>query len=233
MNTLERLLLGAIAGLVSVLSKFLAHDYDNIANNFANLTADQILNYQVGYSILTPILIILGAFIAWISDESNKLKIVAMAISAPALITTWAGGDKPTRQAANAQAMFSAFAQPGLSSPAPRAATPTADPSKISDVGAATRIQQGIGIFFGIGKEAPRYRVVVNSFDDIAMARQQADTINRQHPELAASVLRSKDPAQTHQVVLGEAVAYSQATRLQQLANLKGLTGTQLQDAKP
>lgn len=94
MSKIERLIIGALGGLSSVLVKFLGQDYDNLVAHAANLTDDQILSYKIGYGILTPILMFLGAFIAWVSDENKRIKLVALAIAAPAMITTWSGGSK-------------------------------------------------------------------------------------------------------------------------------------------
>jgi hypothetical protein len=91
LSATERVLLGGSAGAISVMCKFLAQDY-NLLKAAATLSPEQILNLQVGYAVLTPILMIMGGFIAWISQENNRMKLVALAISAPALFTTMAGG---------------------------------------------------------------------------------------------------------------------------------------------
>src|SRR5215210_3442260 len=90
----EKIVLGALGGLAAVLTKFLGQDYANIVEHASNLTDAQIESYKVGYIILTPILMFLGALVAWASDERKRFKLIALAIAAPALITTWAGGTK-------------------------------------------------------------------------------------------------------------------------------------------
>ena len=95
LSAFERTALGGTAGCISVMCKFLAQDF-NLVKSAASLSADQIFNLQVGYLVLTPILVIIGGFIGWISQEDNKMKLVALAISAPALFTTMAGGGDRT-----------------------------------------------------------------------------------------------------------------------------------------
>nr|MBX2809554.1 hypothetical protein [Cellvibrionaceae bacterium] len=94
MHTLEKISIGAIGGLAAVCVKFLGQDYDFIVSQAANLTDEQLLGYKIGYSLLTPILMFLGAVIAWTSDEEKRMKLIALAIAAPAIITTWSGGVK-------------------------------------------------------------------------------------------------------------------------------------------
>jgi hypothetical protein len=65
----------------------------------ANLPTTKIFSLVYDYSMLTPILILLGAIVAWIAEEQSRVKIFAMAVAAPALITTWAGGSSdPSRR---------------------------------------------------------------------------------------------------------------------------------------
>ena len=73
MSNLEKAVLGALGGLSAVLVKFLGQDYANVVAHAANLSADQLLAYQVGYGLITPILMFLGGFVAWLSDEEKRI----------------------------------------------------------------------------------------------------------------------------------------------------------------
>ena len=235
MTIFEKVFLGVAAGLVSVLSKFMAHDYDNIARNFANLTADQVLNYQVGYGILTPILMIMGGFVAWVSDEPNRIKLVALAISAPALITTWAGGEKRAAVAVTDIFVASAYAQQaGAPAVRPDSSMPARfDPTQTRDIGTLDRVRQGVGTFFGYGKEPPLYRVVVGSFASVDNARRYADEINRQNPGAPlASVAPPRPGNPNYAVVLGDSALHSKALEIQQLAVSRGLSDAWLSPEK-
>ena len=111
MSNIEKAILGALGGLSAVLVKFLGQDYANVVAHASNLTADQLLSYKVGYGLLTPILMFLGAFVAWLSDEQKRIKVVALAVAAPAMITTWSGGYKVDLLAFNDLLAPSAYAQ--------------------------------------------------------------------------------------------------------------------------
>lgn len=189
MTTKERVLLGMVAGLVSVLSKFLAQDYDYVVANASLLTSDQLLSYKVGYGILTPALMLMGAFIAWVSEEPNRMKVVALAISAPALITTWAGGQKINsfEESVSIAVISAAYAQSPLSIDD---SVNYDDPNKVQDDGFLDRVQKGVGIFFGYGKQPIRFRVVVGSFINKNDAQLYASSIKKEAPELNVRVER-------------------------------------------
>lgn len=182
MLDIQKILLGAMGGLSAVVVKFLGQDYANVVNNAANLTDDQILAYKIGYGLLTPMLMFLGGFVAWASDETKRMKLLALAISAPALITTWAGGQKSDRIAPIALLIPSAYAQkaderkedasPVVLQPSP------AKPA--GEAGVFDKIQKGVGAFFGYGTEPQRYWVIVGSFKDRGNAERFADQINQE-----------------------------------------------------
>ena len=94
MSVIEKILIGACGGLCAVMVKFLGQDFDLIVQNAAILSADQILSYKIGYGILTPILMFLGAILAWVTDEKKRIKLFAIGVAAPAIITTYSGGVK-------------------------------------------------------------------------------------------------------------------------------------------
>jgi hypothetical protein len=227
MSMYERVFLGTLAGLMAVLCKFMAQDYPFLSRHASDVTAEQILNYQVGYGILTPILMILGGFIAWISDEHKRMKIAALAISAPALITTWAGGGDPGAKvhARSASFISSAYAQ---QAPAGRPS-----PQTTQSIGALDRVQQGVGIFFGYGKEPVKYRVVVGSYADREAAQKFAAQLNAQTQKsgtLPPAWVAERKPNNPHYpVVLGDYTYLSKATAIKDEAlKVKGVSAAYL-----
>lgn len=201
MSNLERIIIGALGGLSAVLVKFLGQDYANVVANAANLTADQIFCYKIGYGLLTPILMFLGSFVAWTSDETKRLKLVALAVAAPALITTWAGGSKPGIQEASIDLFTtSAYAQHGEVKPILETQT---EPSKTSQRSALEVIRGGIGSFFGYGNEPKKYWVIVGSYKDRDAAKQFANKINDENKELNAWIGMKVPPNEYYPVIIG------------------------------
>jgi hypothetical protein len=214
MSATERAVLGALAGLCAVLVKFLGQDYANVVANAANLTADQLLSYKVGYGLLTPILMFLGAFVAWTSDERKRMKIVALAVAAPAMITTWSGGHKPALQADALLPMPSAYAQPAPSNANVR----IENPDQVTERGAWQQIQDGVGVFFGYGKQPQKYWVIVGSHKDRSEAQRFADRVNSENKTLNAWVGLRIPPNQYYPVIVGGYSPLSEARELRQRA---------------
>lgn len=214
MSGLEKAVLGALGGLSAVLVKFLGQDYANVVAHAANLSADQLLAYQVGYGLITPILMFLGAFVAWLSDEQKRIKIVALAVAAPALITTWSGGNKPETLAVNDVFMASAYAQPAPAQPKIDPAYPDV-PTQQSTW---QKIESGVGTFFGYGKEPQRYWVIVGSYKERDAAQQFADRINTEAPALNAWIGLKLPGNDYYPVIVGDHALLSDARVLKERA---------------
>ncbi|ODA66856.1 hypothetical protein A7A08_02153 [Methyloligella halotolerans] len=92
MPIVEKVLLGAAGGLASLLVKFLGQDYPALQQFMqqGNETAVALMGYA--YLILVGPLLFLGALVAYVVDETDPKKLLIAAISAPAMVTTWAGG---------------------------------------------------------------------------------------------------------------------------------------------
>lgn len=225
MSNLEKAFLGALGGLSAVLVKFLGQDFENLVANAANLSADQILAYKVGYGILTPILMFLGSFVGWISDEQQRIKLVALAIAAPAMITTWAGGMKDDKtNVAFLDIVTSAYAEAYEPS---KEASKGENPSAITDTSILDRVQRGVGVFFGYGKEPQRYWVIVGSYKEREAAQQFANKINAQDETLNAWVGVKVAPNDYYPVIIGSHSYLSQAKELRQ----KALASSIIKDA--
>ncbi len=215
MSNIEKAILGSLGGLSAVFVKFLGQDYANVVANAANLTADQILAYKVGYGLLTPILMFLGAFVAWLSDEQKRIKVVALAVAAPAMITTWSGGNKTDSLVLYDLFIPIAYAQTDYF--ANKKISPV-DPDVTSKKDTLQQIQSGIGAFFGYGKEPQKYWVIVGSYKNRYAAQQFADKINTEDKTLNAWI-GLKLPGNDHYpVIVGDCAYLSDAKELMQRA---------------
>jgi hypothetical protein len=216
MSNIEKAILGALGGFSAVLVKFLGQDYANVVAHASNLTADQLLAYKIGYVLLTPILMFLGAFIAYISDEQKRIKIVALAVAAPAIITTWSGGQKvESKFAFHGLLVPSAYAQ---SRDPAKESIKVENPDVITEKDTWQQIQNGIGVFFGYGKQPPKYWVIVGSYKDRDAAHQFADKINAEDRTLNAWVGLKVPPNDYYPVIVGDYSSLSEAKELRRKA---------------
>ena len=204
MRSYERAIIGALGGLAAVCVKFLGQDYYTVIKQAVDLTSDQITAFMIGYLILTPILVFLGSLLSWVSDEGNRLKLLAIGVAAPALITTWAGGIKTDSQIDLVSLKVdSAYASDNISQ----------DASGRKSFG--TKIADGVKIFFGVGKEVKRYWVIVGSYKDRKKAKAFADLINQKKDKLDAFVGPRIPPNQYYPVIVGRYAPLSEARLIQ------------------
>jgi hypothetical protein len=102
-TSLERIVAGCLGGLFALIAKYLGQDHQAVVAALVATPAPPLDDIVIGYSIMAPILLLLGGALAWASeDEKSRIKLIAIGVAAPALITTWAGGGKspPERIAA-------------------------------------------------------------------------------------------------------------------------------------
>ncbi len=202
MTSLERTLIGTLGGFAAVCVKFLGQDYYYVVNQAANIPKEKVVSLVFAYLILTPILAFLGGLLAWVSDETNRLKILAIGIAAPALITTWAGGNKPdSNSVATFLNMSTAYAQ--------QAGVDNDEKKSLTN-----QITDGVKTFFGFGKEAKHYWVIVGSFKDREKAEEKAREINNEIPDLNAFVGLQIPPNPFYPVIVGGSSPLSEAKEL-------------------
>lgn len=239
LSTGEKVLVGALGGMSAVCVKFLGQDYTTLVEQGANLSADQLFAFKIGYGVLTPILIFLGAVLAWVSEESNRLKLLAIGIAAPALITTWSGGTKPADAAPqiSMNIISSAYANETPQTAAPPSGergelpergffgdllkaipNPFPDPNERSDKGMMESALEGVAMFFGYGKTIKQYYVVVGSFKSPELAKQHASNVNLRDPALNAQVGR-KTANNYYPVVIGAPQLLSEANKAKDFIN--------------
>ncbi len=215
MSNIEKIIIGTLGGFSAVLVKFLGQDYANVVAQAANLTPVVLLSYKIGYGLLTPILMFLGAFIAWISDEEKRVKLVALAIAAPAMITTLSGGSKPEILSYMDFSISSAYAgeiipETGYGK--------SVEPDENTEKSTLGKVKDGIGIFFGYGKQPKRYWVIVGSLKDRDAAQQFADEINAENSALNAWVGIRVPPNEYYPVIVGNYSLLSEAKMLRDKA---------------
>lgn len=214
MSNFEKLFIGAVGGLSATLVKFLGQDYATVVANVANLTADQVLEYKIAYGILTPILMFLGAVVAWVSEEEKRMKLIAVAIAAPALITTWSGGVKSDIVASmNLEVISSAYAEETVQSQQQEVITDEITEKPISE-----RIKNSIGVFFGYGKEPARYWVIVGSYENKEDAKKHTERINLENSDFNAWIGVKVPPNKYYPVIVGGYNFLSEAKALKERA---------------
>lgn len=215
MPSWQKITLGALGGLSAVLAKFLGQDYPTVVAHAANFTADELIEIKIGYGLLTPILVFLGAFIAWLSDERRRMKIVALAVAAPALITTWSGGQgkssPPVLSSVPPSIISSAYAQ---SPETAKHGLPPAHPDELANKSTWERIENGVAAFFGYGKQPRHYTVVVGSFIDQRAALDFAEQVNQEAPSLKAHVGARLQDAGYYPVIVGNPLPLGDAREL-------------------
>lgn len=216
LSTSEKVLIGALGGMAAVCVKFLGQDYNTLVEHGANLSADQLFALKIGYGVLTPILIFLGSVLAWVSEESNRLKLLAIGVAAPALITTWSGGTKADgQQLVSFNLLNNAYA---IERDITRDAPAIKDPMIRSYENWWDASVDGIKMFFGYGKDIKRYYVVVGSFKQYEQAKRHAQAVNERDSRLRARV-GSKTSNDYYPVILGSSSLLSSADATRKQVN--------------
>lgn len=197
---LMRAVIGGLGGVAAAGAKYLGQDHPYYLRMLDLGDQAKIDNLCQGYYVMVPILILVGAIIAWAANENSRMKLLTMAISAPAIITTLAGGETHATK----------WALDLLSTPA-YAQVQTADQTT-----SRGSLLDGVRLWFGIGKEDQRYRVVIGSFKDEIAAKAKADQVNKQFPDLKAFVGERRLFNDYYPVVVGGFSSYPQAKALKE-----------------
>jgi hypothetical protein len=214
METLVRALVGGVAGLAAVAAKFVGQDMYYLSKWAYSPLVDDVRNFKsliLLYVMMVPVLIFLGALVCWATDEKNRLKLIALGVAAPAMITTFAGGPKSDLHDGSVRTAYydinpisAAFAQTDL---------PNCTDNSAS-------LAQGAKLFFGLGG-AEKYWVIVGSFTNKNEAEQLARNIESRHPEMRPFVGKRAPCNEFYPVIVGDYVPYADAVKLtQESANL-------------
>lgn len=184
----SRIIIGALGGFAAVASKLLGFDQKVIAAFLDSGLPEEAGAIKVLLLVHAPILIILGAIVAAVVDETVKLKLFAIGVSAPAVLTPWlANGPvvdltEKLNQTSAGLFISNAYAD---------------DPS------AGTTAQtNGLGYIFGVAPE-PRYRVVVGSYTTIDAAIAAAEKMKSEVPDIDIYVGEKRPGNDNYPVVVG------------------------------
>ncbi|WP_339850011.1 SPOR domain-containing protein [uncultured Nisaea sp.] len=93
-STPMRIVIGAMAGIIAAIVKFYGAEFNDLFGRYALPNANLLIStVLISYFILAIILSIVGAFCAFLnSDETSKIKLVAVAMSAPAIFNSYYSG---------------------------------------------------------------------------------------------------------------------------------------------
>lgn len=188
-----RILIGALGGAAAVASKLLGFDAQVVSafldNGFPGAAAD----LKVLLILHTPLLILLGAIVTACVDETVKLKLFAIGVSAPAILTPWLAqapvADLTNRLNQNSASLLftPAYAQ-------------SAEPS-------SGGVSSGLGYILGTASE-PRYRVVVGSYTTPDAAIEAAKRMKAAAPGFELYVGEKRPNNQHYPVIVGSPNAF-------------------------
>jgi len=216
MNNYEKAAIGAAGGFAAVAVKFLGQDFDLVVESFPAWSETKKQSLLIGYMMLTPILMFLGALIAWASEEIKRLKLLAIAIAAPAMITTWSGGERPVNGFAVTSFWVSTAVADEIDFEHDTGYKVLKDSELNANLPTSERLKQGIGLFFGYGKTDKQYRVIVGSFKDRGEAEEFVLSINDEDASLAAFVGLRIPPNEHYPVFVGKLTHLEGAIELKQ-----------------
>jgi hypothetical protein len=202
-TSVEKIIIGVFAGLAAVSVKILKQDLDYITVWYYSNDPGIHAKYEallLSYYILVPILVFLGGLVCWAVDETNRLKLLALGVAAPAMITTFAGGPKSDiNQAGNEKAGWYEMINPVTSAFA-QSSQPNSQQCPQSS------LAEGAKLFFGVGQNvaSDKYWVVVGSHKNQAQAESQAAEINKQDPSMKAFVGKRAPCNEYYPVIVGD-----------------------------
>lgn len=232
MNGIQRCMIGGMGGLAALLTKYLSQHHDKIANLIENGQADKAFAIIAGLAIVGLILIFLGGLIGWASREEVPLKLVALGVSAPALLTTWAATTQPAPVSPKPENATHAFIQ-GNASGGFFVAKAMAANLKLTFAPPvyAASVFDGVKEVLGIEAIQPRYWVIVASKPSISDAQAFANSVNSEDPSMQAFVGKQQPDNAFFPVIVGDFSEAQAAENLRQRAlNLNTIKEAYLSD---
>lgn len=213
MNGIIRAFIGALGGLAAWMSKLLALDAAKLSQLVEQEQWVEATELKVTIFIVLPILVFLGAVVAWLTDENLRMKLFAIGVSAPAIIAPWT-----TKAVLNDVASLD---HAGF--------VTTAHAQTVKAPGRGG-IFDGLKILLGIqdlpDPKAERYWVIVSSHADLDAAFRTVADVNRQKPELAAFVGNRMPGNPLYPVIVGGEDGYltlNDAKKLKEFTDKLGL----------
>lgn len=208
MSNKGRVLWGIAGAIVAVGSKYVAQDHYWVRVWMDTREYDKMPGLIVFYAILLIVLGGIGAIFAVASRETHPMKLLAIAVSAPAIVTTWLGGTKP------AAAVQPNMPRAHLEYILPVSSAYAADESILPAVKSSGGFWEGFRTPLGFGKDESRYRVIVGSYKNRTDAAQTVERIKKEDSTLNAFVGERQPNNEFYPVVVGGYLPYPQASEL-------------------
>jgi hypothetical protein len=205
----ERALWGIVGGVIAVGSKYLAQDHYWLRVFLDTREYDHIYGLAVSYLVMLVILCLIGAALTIASGENKRMNLLAIAVAAPAIVTTWLGGDRA--DTFTSRKKISEWTTPVTVAQA-------ADTERFN-WGSSSGFWEGFKIPFGIGKDKQRYRVIAGSYKNPVEAARKAEQITRMAPELEAFVGERQPNNEYYPVVIDGYQLYPDASALKDRVN--------------
>jgi hypothetical protein len=216
LHWLIRALWGVLGGSVAVGSKYIAQDHYWVRVAIDSHEYGKIPGIVFFYAGLLVVLCAMGAVFAAATDENNKMKLLAIAVSAPALVTTWLGGARADHISLN-WIVPSAYAQEMNQQP----------PKSKSE------FWEGFLLPLGYGKDDSRYRVVAGSFKNKTDAALLLEKIKKEAPALKVYVGEKQPDNEFYPVVVSDYLPYPEAKKIKEkIENLDSVSGVYLSPYK-
>jgi len=197
----HRALWGILGGAIATVSKFLAQDLHWYRIFRATKEFEAIDGMMWTYILLALCLCFIGGVVAAaFQGEKHPMKLLGLGVAAPALVTTWLGG----QYAADAQNQTKSSWLPSLVSTAY-----AADMSVQSN-----GFWRGAGIVFGIGKDQTRFHVVVASYPTRGEATAMLEKVHKLLPDLNVYIAEPRAGNNFYAVIVGSDLPFSEAQEL-------------------
>jgi hypothetical protein len=194
LGNLSRIGCGLAGGSLVVLNKVVSQGASGLKVLFKNLSQDTDAVFQIyGYASVAIATVLLCAGVAWFVPEKSRLKLAAIAVSAPALVSAW--GSVPGKM--DLAFITPAFAQSSTASPA------------------VSSFWKGVELFFsGVPQDAPKYRVVVASVPTPTEAAEIASQWAQVAPTLHIAVADRAPGNPYFAVVASDFLPYASASEI-------------------
>jgi hypothetical protein len=203
---LQRLFMGALAGVTASVVKYWSHDHTTVIDLIMNQKMDQLGSFWSGYGIGLAVLLFLGAISAWIFREYDFRKMFWVGLSAPSLL---AAGIPPVPN----QAQHSDIRGSLIDYLAPISSA-RADDNSIKCVG-DDAFTKGVKTFFGVPPQrSDKYTVIVGSFKDTKPAQDKIKQINSEEPALKARIGIRSCSSDWIPVVVGDPLPLDEAKKV-------------------
>ena len=198
MHGFVRFFIGAIGGLAASASKVMALDTDLLALALERGLVDEASSLKVTIFIFTPILMTIGGIVAWVTDESNRTKLLAIGCAAPAIIAPWTANPQMLSTPTQTSFLFPSFV-----------GAAKANSHNIIETTSESRFIKGVKVLFGVESIADnRYWVIVGSSKNYVSACNQVNQINSKNINAKAFIGSREIGNPYYPIIVGGPTAY-------------------------